>query len=247
MDNYCMLILDAKRILVLKALTPSSSIFAEIGVAKGTFSKQIMKHINPAELYLVDPWIYQDRPDYVMDGTNVSNEEGDRRYAHLVEHFSDVSEGQKVTLMREFSYDVVSQFEENSLDAVYIDAMHTYEAAKRDLLDFSGVVKEGGLIAGHDFTNSVFAKRKNFGVVQAVTEFTKEPGYSVLAVTNENYPSYFIYKGSVDSDGYERRKKLLIDRFNVLAELDAKDIGNTQHNVVVKDEKIVKSYFSLAA
>ena len=58
-----MLILDAKRILILKALTPPNAKFAEVGVAKGTFSKQIIRHIDPRELYLIDPWVYQDRDD----------------------------------------------------------------------------------------------------------------------------------------------------------------------------------------
>ena len=34
---------------------------------------------------------------------------------------------------RDFSYNVVNKFEDNSIDFIYIDADHTYESVKQDL------------------------------------------------------------------------------------------------------------------
>lgn len=58
-----------------------------------------------------------------------------------------------------------ARYEDASLDWVYIDADHHYEAVKRDILAWLPKVRKGGIIAGHDY-----AAYPTFGVIEAVTE-----------------------------------------------------------------------------
>ncbi len=56
-------------------------------------------------------------------------------------------------------------FEDDSLDVVFIDADHSYEAVKDDFRYWLPKVKPGGLLCGHDYS-----EKDNPGVVQAVNE-----------------------------------------------------------------------------
>jgi Methyltransferase domain len=57
-----------------------------------------------------------------------------------------------------------ARFEDQSLDFVFIDADHSYEAVRRDIAAWAPKVKPGGVLAGHDHTEQFP------GVVRAVTE-----------------------------------------------------------------------------
>lgn len=60
--------------------------------------------------------------------------------------------------------EAVSLFEDDSLDGVFIDADHTYEAVKRDVENWLPKVRKGGILAGHDYVHTWP------GVIQAVNE-----------------------------------------------------------------------------
>jgi hypothetical protein len=70
-----------------------------------------------------------------------------------------------ITLLKDYSYNVVDTIEDNSQHMVYIDGDHSYAGVKRDIELFLPKIKEGGIIAGHDFTAG------HGGVIDAVFEF----------------------------------------------------------------------------
>jgi predicted O-methyltransferase YrrM len=51
------------------------------------------------------------------------------------------------------SLEAVKQFEDESLDFVYIDAAHDYDNVKADILAWKPKVKKGGILAGHDYVH----------------------------------------------------------------------------------------------
>jgi hypothetical protein len=55
-------------------------------------------------------------------------------------------------------------YDEESLDAVFIDADHEYKSVKKDILAWMPKVKKGGILAGHDYMD-IYA-----GVIKAVNE-----------------------------------------------------------------------------
>lgn len=68
------------------------------------------------------------------------------------------------TAIRLPSVEAAEQFEDGSLDAVFIDAEHTYEAVKADIAAWRPKIKKGGYLAGHDYSGAWP------GVVRAVNE-----------------------------------------------------------------------------
>ena len=172
----------------------------EIGVAEGEFSQKILDIVRPKRLHLVDPWIHQDGPDYEADPNNVPSDEHDARFQAVQARFAGAIEAGGVVLHRTFSVEAAKTFADGSLDWIYIDAMHTFEAVKADLEAYAAKVKEGGFILGHDYTNLPFYQDMGFGVVEAVNDFVVKSGWYFLAITAEMPPSYVLTKDPAHQD-----------------------------------------------
>jgi len=56
-----------------------------------------------------------------------------------------------IILHEDYSFEVVKQFKDKSLDFVYIDGDHKYDSVKRDIKLFLPKLKLTGIIAGHDY------------------------------------------------------------------------------------------------
>lgn len=76
-----------------------------------------------------------------------------------------------IIYIQNYSYNVVNQFEDNSIDFIYIDGNHNYESVKKDLELYIPKLKVGGYIGGHDYYNHWD------GVVKAINEIIGEPDY----------------------------------------------------------------------
>ena len=63
------------------------------------------------------------------------------------------------------SIDAAATIAPRSLDFAFIDADHSYEAVRDDLVAWEKLIKAGGYIGGHDYGNE-----GNLGVVEAVVE-----------------------------------------------------------------------------
>jgi hypothetical protein len=75
----------------------------------------------------------------------------------------------RLTVHRRPSAEAATAFADQSLDFVFIDACHSYEAVSEDIRAWWPKMKPGGLMAGHDYTNWP-------GVPQAVDEFVAREG-----------------------------------------------------------------------
>ena len=64
------------------------------------------------------------------------------------------------------SLEAANQYDNNSLDFVFIDASHEYESVKADIEAWYSKVKSGGFIGGHDYLKG----DSKYGVYLAVDE-----------------------------------------------------------------------------
>ena len=115
---------------------------AEIGVYKGDYSAAICEGVPGVHLYCVDPWARF----FGADG---------REIYKSAEPAYDVARERLATFdcefVRERSPEAAARFANGSLDFVYIDADHRYAHVVADLLAWVPKVREGGIVAGHDF------------------------------------------------------------------------------------------------
>ena len=135
---------------------------AEIGVYVGYYSRLLLDTIPYLNLLCVDSW--------------ASKTWRERAYPLAVETLSRYP---NVKIVRGKSVEVAKTVEDNYLDFVFIDADHSYEAVKEDLLAWVPKVKSGGIVSGHDYYESHSGK---LGVIRAVDEYVKEHGY-ILQLT----------------------------------------------------------------
>lgn len=112
---------------------------AEIGVAEGHYSKVLLDANPNLTLHLVDPW---------------KTYEGfyeDKNLEKMYEMVQEKLKPYKTVYHRKKSMEAVEEFPDNSLDFVFIDAMHDFKHTAEDICEWSKKVKPGGIIFGHDY------------------------------------------------------------------------------------------------
>jgi cephalosporin hydroxylase len=74
----------------------------------------------------------------------------------------------RITPIKSLSWEVADQFEDESVDFVYIDADHSYESVTKDLIAWWPKVKTGSYFGGDDFTKG------HPDVIRATRDFFKD-------------------------------------------------------------------------
>jgi hypothetical protein len=137
---------------------------AEIGVAKGEFSEKFAK--AGLKLYAIDPW---------REYRDFKHSRGQTRLDSQFEHTKRVlAPYAKCKIIRKTSMEAAEDFEDGSLDFVYIDANHGFRYIAEDLWEWSKKVRKGGVISGHDYAISKDAHDKySYHVKFAVDGFIR--------------------------------------------------------------------------
>jgi len=131
---------------------------AEIGVRKGLNALAMLKHCAELKLVLVDNYCeYADtswNEEYTL-------KEGIIDKQNMLEALKPYND--RITFLNKDSQIAAKDFPDNHFDYVYIDAKHDEESVTIDLISWYPKVRNGGVLAGHDFCRS--------GVNTAVKKF----------------------------------------------------------------------------
>lgn len=147
---------------------PQGGVAAEIGVAFGDYTAEILAHNRPAALHLIDAW---DLSRY-NDG-----------YERVTSRFAEEIAGGQVQLHIGGSTEQLAGFANATFDWVYIDTDHSYANSWNELVLCQTKVKPHGRICGHDFCTGNVIKPVVYGVVQAVNRFCVEYGWQFEFLT----------------------------------------------------------------
>lgn len=152
---------------------------AEIGVERGKYSQEILYTAD--KLFCVDLW--KNYPGY---REHVS----DTEYEEIFQDCKRRLAGRDVTFIRLDSVIAAEKFTDGSLDFLYLDAAHDYDSVLADIKAWYPKVRPGGIIAGHDWV-----KKKDFGVIKAITDFAKSIGVEEITVwKGDKSPSFHFVK-----------------------------------------------------
>lgn len=157
----------------LLALLPRGGVVAEVGAAFGEFSREILDVCAPRKLYLVDLW----DPASGRYGTPAL----DATRARLA---PEIAAG-RVEIVRALSWDGLASLPDASLDWVYLDAAHDFASVRRDLEASLPKLRDGGIIAGHDYTLWSSQGMHRWGVVEAVNALCVRDGWEMVYLTHE--------------------------------------------------------------
>ena len=126
---------------------------AEIGTAQGYHAELLCKNIPGVELYCVDVWQpYAGYIEYV-----------DRIDRYFIEAKTRLAK-YDTHIIQKLSMDAVHDFEDNSLDFVYIDGAHDFKNVAMDLCEWSKKVRPGGVVFGHDYKRNARPRKPRFVV-----------------------------------------------------------------------------------
>ena len=134
------------------------SIGAEIGVAEGRFSKELLDN-GLGFLYLIDIW--EELP-FLEGCASFPQEWHDKNYLEVRRQFE---KDERVCILKGFSHKMASFIEDGSLSLVYLDGAHDYNSVKADIRIWWPKLRSGGILSGHDFGNN------SYGVNRAIVEF----------------------------------------------------------------------------
>lgn len=139
----------------LLAAMPKGARVAEIGVWEGAFSQRILEICAPAELHLIDPWLYQ--PEFAETGFGRKKNETlmEQKYRDVCARFRD---DPRVRIHRAKSEVALAALPDGSLDWVYVDGNHNEPFIGQDLDLCLRKVKADGIICGDDFNWMAEAK-----------------------------------------------------------------------------------------
>ncbi len=150
----------------------SGAVFVEIGVWQGKSTiyladkiKSSRKKIN---FFAIDT--FEGSPEHTGELADLA-----RRQTTLYDIFQANLEAcgcaKYVTPIKGDSAASADQFEDGSVDFLFIDGAHEYEAVKRDIEAWLPKMKPGGFMSGDDYSPEHWP-----GVVQAVTEVLPDHG-----------------------------------------------------------------------
>ena len=133
---------------------------AEIGVGSGPTTNALLSRFPNLKWIAVDYW----PAGFPLRYGGVMTVE---RQVEVRSLFMSVmaKHGDRITLMEKDTVLAANDVEDESLDLVFIDADHSYEGCKADIIAWRPKLRPGGWLMGHDYEPVSFP-----GVVQAVDE-----------------------------------------------------------------------------
>lgn len=154
---------------ILRRLPSSTPKVAEVGVFRGMNAKCLLSARRDVELWMVDPWGgvtngYRATGDYQ---TRFSAQRWEQTYRDALKRTQFAENRRRVVRRR--SVEAAELVDDRSIDVVFIDADHSYEAALSDIKAWAPKVRPGGWIGGHDYKHP--REGRGYGVQRAVDEW----------------------------------------------------------------------------
>lgn len=123
----------------------------EVGGQEGIYSEVLLQANPKLKLYGIDP----------------------RTFSHYKTAVKRLTPYKGYTIVKKASMKAVKDFEDESLDFVYIDANPEYSYVFKDIVEWSKKIKKGGIISGNNYRRSVY-KNTKLHVVFAVNDYVRE-------------------------------------------------------------------------
>ena len=142
---------------------------AEVGIGYGTHAKYVLKTTDVETLYLIDPMVFYPNDVFAEDIMKCIPKEPGNQFNEMYDLIRQELNpwASRYTWFRVPSLSITNeQIPDGSLDCVFVDGDHSYEAVKKDLAFWWAKIRVGGQILGDDYWTA--------DVARAVHEFADE-------------------------------------------------------------------------
>jgi len=138
-------------------------VMVEIGSYQGESTAIFAEMLPNTIIYAIDPWMNgYDKKDISSEQYDMSLVE--QNFDERTKLFSNVKK------IKNTSLEAVKLFDDNSLDFVYVDGIHRYDAVTNDLNAWLPKLKKKRYVGGHDYLERCFMR-----VVRAVNDKVGKP------------------------------------------------------------------------
>jgi len=150
----------------------------EVGVRFGKNAEQLLEKLPGLHITLVDRWCKPPEGDsFWKSGDGIAQ----RPAGHLRKAYHETLRrterfGDRVKILKLPSVEASKQVDDNRFDFVFLDADHSYDGVRVDIIHWLPKVKPGGWLCGHDYNHPKIGE-----VARAVDELM---GNSVLLGTD---------------------------------------------------------------
>lgn len=131
----------------------------EVGTYLGASARTMLDN-SQARIWCIDSWCGGLDISYGLVTT-------EKDYQLFLKHIQDIRD--RVVVLKMYSNEAAGLLPTGCFDMVYIDADHSYDAVRFDILHYAPLVKPGGLLCGHDYESS------RPGLIRAVKELITAP------------------------------------------------------------------------
>jgi hypothetical protein len=139
---------------VVSGLLHRPALGAELGAHTGKFTEHLLSAHRGLSMYAIDTWVV--RPRYETYNFDNVRKDFSRRIGRF---------GNRVRVLQMETVAAADRVQDGTLDFVFIDADHSYEAVAADIDAWRSKIKPGGILSGHDYGHPRFP-----GVDRAVDE-----------------------------------------------------------------------------
>lgn len=158
----------------------------ELGVYKGDFAQQLLKHCDAIkQYYMIDPW------RHLNDWNKPANKENEIFEQYLSETISKTDfAANKRIILRGKTTEVTDQIPDSDLDFAYIDGDHTLKGITIDLIRIYPKIRDGGWIGGDDFSKTIWQHATTFEpslVFPFAVYFAEAVGARIYALPNAQF------------------------------------------------------------
>ena len=162
---------------VLKEL-PTGGTAVEVGVAYGDFSIHILNILKPDLFIAIDSFgiTAGDEPwgRHTLQEMQLTHQE------YYTQQFSEQILSGKMIVKNGFSWEMLAQLPDNSIDYIYVDADHSYESVSKEISVLKSKVKPQAIVHFNDYTYFDQNALMPYGVPKAVHEFMLQENYELL-------------------------------------------------------------------
>ena len=162
----------------VRSVLARGGIGAELGVHRGDFAAELLELAEPTRLHLIDLWYLFGREWHWGEGEERSTIGALKR---ILDRFEEELVAGRVVLHIGDDLELLPSFPDAYFDWVYLDSIHVYEHAIRELGLLATKVRPGGVIAGDDWIED--PDHPHHGVTRAVRKFV-ESGRGELVYSN---------------------------------------------------------------
>lgn len=139
------------------------------GVSFFSFCEAAESYSPGTYIFAIDTW----------EGDNQAGFYSNNVYKEVLNNWKNYH-SQRSSMLRCRFEDAVDNFEDNSIDIIHIDGLHTYEAVKQDFNNWKSKLRQNGTIMFHDWN----VRETGYGVWKLWEEIKKSKEYQCFETPN---------------------------------------------------------------